>query len=774
MKRKNRNSSGNDQSQPPEAAAAAAAGGDSEDKPASNNNNNKGASPAKQKRLPPTYCPTDETDLIGDQQQISLLDPREPSGPDLIKSIGVRGKTTTFKFSANMIGGSKNGDHQLQQQQQAKKAAGQKKKNILSAGDGADEDLESNPKTRARGRRIRGIVYTLMGILLVLFLVVIALLSFTSLLGPENDDLCLNRDRPFQATGYRLFATKTAYTTALNYLSLVPLALTEQPQEPANAPLDTNPSANLNLPLNSNSNTQTNDNSQAPNYDRSSIVRPKFFSPNESLLTLHQKLVGPEFGCQARQLHFFGRHGVRMPSKSEIERLAKTFASVKERIDLILKQSVAHKNEEQEAAAVSTTQPPQTHDGLTRPPANISKSVCLDPLAAFSEWTMFANPEQGNVLTERGAQETMSLAKRFKEIYPNIFNEKESEITIGTTNKIRTAQTAVNFLRGLDLTLPDICPLDEFPTEQDANQASANAIESDRCYRELISKKTRPELSLHKRCKSIDSSIPFNYSDYTGWISESVSRKLKLTHENQLDHNQTRALYDLCKYEVAIKGNGSIWCSLFTEQQMKFFEYLADVDDFLGSAYGNINQYQAACALTKDLLMSYFKPYAGRRPTKRPALVARLYFTHSEVMQKLIAAAVDLSKDPAYSKSKIQGYLGSRNPPKERQWQTSLLTPFSANVAFTLYECPFRSSKDRADAAVPRNSQDVYVGTDYEYKVVTSLNEQPIELQGCEGYICDMFMFWGSRLAANKNCDLDEICPTVGSDIRSIDDADDD
>lgn len=741
----------------------------------------------KQPKQPKLYCPTDETDLIGDQQQVSLLDSRELNTQERVKS----GAKTTFTFAASMMIGANKNDQlrQQQQQHQAKKAAAPKKENIL-AGDGQDEDIEANSKTRARTGRLKWILITLMGLLLVLFLVVIALLSFTTLLSPEDEDLCLDRNQPFQPSSYRLFSTKTLYTTALNYLSLVPL--TEASLSPVITLAPTAASlvsispgaANANPNVNSNANLHTTSTNQAyNNYDRSSIYRPKFFSPNQTLESIHKKLTA--LNCQARQLHFYGRHAARLPSQDGLTRLASALESIKKRIDLTISQSAAAADSQRQpvittastttntasgASSSSSSSTPlrqQTSDGA--PAANGSRNACSDPLVQFSEWKMFADPKQGNLVTEMGALETSQMAARFKRLYPELFDNMTSEISIGTTSAIRTAQTAVNFLKhvdNLDYVALGICNLADFPSEDQANRDQAGTINNHHCYKSLIAAHKKPDLSFHDRCASVDDNkrIELDPSNFTGWISKSVSKRLKLTREqDQLNHMETKALHDLCKYETSLTGLGSIWCSLFTEQQMKIFEYMADVDDF-NSAYGSPLQAQSACALTKDL----FEHYLGIRTQKKPPRnKAQFYFTHSKVIQKLIAASINLSRDPAYyPSSKILDYLKASIVPKEREWQTSLLTPFSANIAFTLYDCPAEMRPEQMGREEATTTMPLFVkstinlgGAPSQLKVVASLNEQPIKLDGCDDYACDLdVLYIHSRLARDKHCNLDEIC----------------
>lgn len=595
------------------------------------------------------------------------------------------------------------------------------------------DDLEANDKTRAPTNfwhKSKWILLVLMSIALIFTALVFALYPTTL---SDNEDQCYSNNAPFQQARYNLFATKTLYTSALYYLGKVPLVPTLTSSVTFNSFGHANPSS--------------------MNYDKSSINVPKIFSSQETLDLLNRRLIDPNFGCKPKQLYFIGRHAARLPSSDTLEQINKTIEAIKARIDLSRYQ-IASSTQEQ----TPSTSPPTIVNSIENK-GNRSDVVCLDPIIQFKQWTGLANSDQGNLLITTGAQESVAIAQRFKKIYPEMFNGKLTNITFGTTREERTGQTAVTFMRqmdnldltnlGLDVCQPEISSVD------DSSDRSHSIVEGNECYQRVTEKLSLEKLRFHHQCKSYNiRSTPITYgfnlrnSTRSKYIAESVSKNLKLTkEEDMLTIEETKTVYDVCRYESALTRTPSIWCSLFTENDLKFYEYLSDIDDFFNSAYGHQDQYRSACPVTLDILKEFNSESRKTNPE------ARFYFTHSDVIQKLIAASIDLSKDPEYDPDKILENLKNRSVPKNRQWQTSLFTPFSANLAFTLYECQSSPVKSENHFYKEFNVK----GSNMF--VVASLNEQPIILDGCQENICDMTeLMLKSRIFSEKECNLEEIC----------------
>lgn len=559
-----------------------------------------------------------------------------------------------------------------------------------------------------------------MSLTLIITAVLVAILTINLL---DNEDTCF-QNIPFQQPSYRLYSTKTTYSTAFSYL---------------NPHLsDSNPVSSISLIKSS---------------DKNPIELPSIFSKSDSLKTIHDRLTTNQGdnsspNCKVRQFHYFGRHAARFPSSKNIDEINKLVSAVQNRIDLSKFSSLnnaSNNNNQNNASSANTT------------------NVCFNPLAPYKQWIPFALPNQGNLILDSGIEETNAIALRLKSIYPDLFNSSRTKIEIGTTEALRTAQTALVFLKQLDNFKLDFCSLDQFPTESISDQAKADEISSNECYKQFIKKFYKEKLAFHKKCEDLSKvEFPLIYHlnlkepNRTEFIANSVSKKLKLSKEDYLSSAEVDALYKICSYETALTGS-SIWCNLFSDSDLKFYEYINDVDDFFNQAYGHPDQFRSACPVTSEL-MKAFKTVKQQFDVNRQQTTpeAHFYFTHSEVIQKILAASVDLEQDPQYAPNVILEHLKAGTTPKIRQWRTSIFTPFSANLAFTLYECPIQTSNTNYNY----NNGEYTINVDQSpFKVVASLNEQPIKLDGCLDYVCDLNELMNdSRIDKERRCKLEDIC----------------
>uniref|UniRef100_A0A6G1SAM4 Multiple inositol polyphosphate phosphatase 1 n=1 Tax=Aceria tosichella TaxID=561515 RepID=A0A6G1SAM4_9ACAR len=594
---------------------------------------------------------------------------------------------------------------------------------------GADVDLESNGKTTKRFFSKAGCCVALLMAITIIATLVVFFCHSPKIL--DSEDRCLNQNGPSQ--NYKLFSTKTLYDTAVNYLNKFPTPT-----------------------LSVNSSQQQNNHQKHYHYDKSSVNIPKIFESKESLETIHRRLT-QERGCTLSQFHFIGRHAARTPDADDIKKINTLIANVKSRIDLSrirTEQAVDsdHKQTPSPTSSSSGVVVTETEHG--------SQEVCHDPLVQLSRWSEFTRPEYGDMVTEAGFHESEQLALRLKTIFPEVFNGSQANIRFGTTKKLRTAQTAVSFLKHMVNHSINQCKSEHFPAVDTRGKAKVDEIESNDCILELLKKHSLESLSFHKTCDDITKKgddytvVPLGLRNdtTTEFIARSVSERLQLTGQNMLTSEEARAIYDVCRYESAQLGETSIWCHLFKDTDLTFYEYMADVADFF-DVYGDSNQVKSTCRFTEGLFKSF--PSAKVQSNVDSKIQANFYFTHSAVIQKLIAASVDLSKDNAYNKRTVKDNLVARNVPSDRQWRSSLLSPFSANIAFTIYNCA--NSPLHEDTSGSGKPQEFTVSP---FHLVASLNEQPIILAGCKHYECDLVTLGvKSKLFRDREeCDYEDIC----------------
>lgn len=572
-----------------------------------------------------------------------------------------------------------------------------------------DDDDDINKKNGCL-KRIFIFIFILMGLTLLLTAIFYAILIFPTIL--DNDNQCFDYKYSFQHTNFKLFSTKTTYTTSYQQLNQ-------------------SSSSSLNL--------------------LSKLEIPNIFSRRNSLKQLHNNLINDN--CKVKQFHYIGRHAARFPSSKDIDQLNKLLLNIQNRIDLT-KYTPNNNNKPTTNITIIHEQQQQ------KAPA----SVCLNPLAEYKSWTSSMSIEQGNLITDYGMEETEAIASRFKEIYPDLFNGTLTDIDFGSTKELRTAQTALAFLKQFENFKLHFCDFNQFPHQHLSDISMAKILINNDCLRKFIDNYYKEKLDFHNKCENyheidypITHNLHLNEPNRTKSISISVSKKLKLNKDQYLTYDETMAIYKMCKYETALpdkttntRQQASIWCNLFSENDLKFFEYLDDIKYFF-EVYGHPDQARSSCPITTDLLKSFktieksiLNNNLGGGEQDFPLAEAKFYFTHSEVIQKLLATMIDLeSSDNSYLTKNILAHLEAGTAPNNRQWRTSLLSPFSANIAFIVYQCPSTTESELK----------------FENKLITTLNEQPILIDGCQDYTCSISgLIDDSRIFKERRCKLDEIC----------------
>lgn len=142
----------------------------------------------------------------------------------------------------------------------------------------------------------------------------------------------------------------------------------------------------------------------------------------------------------------------------------------------------------------------------------------------------------------------------------------------------------------------------------------------------------------------------------------------------------------------------SAWCSAFTPGQIFDLEYPEDLRKYYKSGYGRKSNDRLLCGVMKDMINHI-------ESDEQPNIVA--YFTHSSSILPLLNS-LNASKD--LEPLRADNY--NRMP--EKKWRLSEIAPAAGNIAVIKYKC--------------RESD----------KVKFFLNEQPIDLEGCDRGLCNL------------------------------------
>ncbi|KAJ4443224.1 hypothetical protein ANN_04892 [Periplaneta americana] len=150
-------------------------------------------------------------------------------------------------------------------------------------------------------------------------------------------------------------------------------------------------------------------------------------------------------------------------------------------------------------------------------------------------------------------------------------------------------------------------------------------------------------------------------------------------------------------------------------------EYKEDLKYYYTKGFGNDMNKDVGCPPAKDFLLRFSALESGEQ---QPAGV--FYFSHDTDLMLLFSSLGIGEDDVPITHS---NYEESRN----RQWRTSLLTPFAGNFAVVFFKCD----------------------GDEPYKVQFYLREKLLDMEGCDQGLCDWSYIKQKYSSITENCNLD-------------------
>lgn len=411
------------------------------------------------------------------------------------------------------------------------------------------------------------------------------------------------------------------------------------------------------------------------------------------LKDLHEKLL--QQNCKPLHFYLIMRHASRYPNKNTINLINTRIPEIIANINPV--------KQNQNAVNFNSSAP------------------------SFRSWKSPFKIQHDDLLTLSGFKEAEFIANQYKLLYPQFFNKSiTDDIQFNVTGELRTSQTASIFAR--QVSNSDYEKYCNFSYDSNPHNHVS-------CYDQF---QKDDALSFHKTCRekavnpveNLD--LVKSSAQVLKSMIESISSKLDLKKDKYLNVDDVFTIYELCTYEFGL-AKSSLWCDLFDDSQLKYLEYIADVDDFYAAygkhkatIYGNL--VKSSCAILDGI----HENLIGRRKNR-----ARLLFTHSEVIQRIVARLIDFSDDDSYSFNKIRQSLSDNNINENRKWRTSVISPFASNIAFIKYKC-----------------------NDDDQKIITSVQQYPLKVASCKTnqIDCDYDSIHG-RLQAEQ-CDLDDLCRT--------------
>ncbi|TDH68722.1 hypothetical protein CCR75_009773 [Bremia lactucae] len=387
--------------------------------------------------------------------------------------------------------------------------------------------------------------------------------------------------------------------------------------------------------------------------------------------------------CNPVQLNFVIRHGTRNPTMKDISRINNTHSRL-----------LAARNEKSPTWIESWN----------------------NPYPAETEaW-----------LADSGIRELIEMGHRLRaRLSPVPLNYASSNFVFDHTYKIRTKQSAeafaFGFFDGLQpvyyqsspigqdeiLRFYDNCPL--FKTQIDSNKSST-----------IEHSKYRNSEQMYKNLVKFQ--ILANFLNAT--------------------QNDMEAAYAGCAFDVAVQAVFDQWCSLFDSKMLLSMDYFQDLKHFYRKSHGHALSYEIATPLLQDIFRTM-----KTRVDKTSSVDGYFRFAHAETILPL-ASLLNVSYFDRHASDR-EGHFRADTPldlAQKRKFQSSKLTPFSANIGFVLYECDAQKDESQATSS---------------FKVKTLLNEREVIFRECNGQVLcpfdlleKIFYRWIYEFDFQENCKI--------------------
>lgn len=387
-------------------------------------------------------------------------------------------------------------------------------------------------------------------------------------------------------------------------------------------------------------------------------------------------------GCHPRLFYLIARHGTRYPNKKTIALLNEVLPPLQEDILAAVDDNKAH--------------------------------LCDQDIENLRSWKIDLNESLHYELTPSGQQEMEELASRFKTRIPSIFQRTfvpvPSMFDIKFSDTSRSRDSAFYFLKGL---VGEGIQLND-------------DMKDDRLLRAYKGcSRWQQEVNKNETVQAVINSF-INGSEMEGVI-EDVRYRLGL--ENNFTYDTLSLMYEMCRYEKAWdRLQISPWCAFFKKEQLQILEYAEDLKYYIEDGYGYPVTYEQLCLPVQDIV-DRFREAMKSESSTAPQIILR--FSHSGFLLKLFARlGLYNDSDPLRADNHASH--------TDRQWQTSLIDPFSANLALVLWSCP------------------------NDHQVSAFVNEHEILVPRCTTFPCPINSFLNAYAPVADHCDLDATCALPG------------
>ncbi|KAK6624155.1 hypothetical protein RUM44_011013 [Polyplax serrata] len=383
--------------------------------------------------------------------------------------------------------------------------------------------------------------------------------------------------------------------------------------------------------------------------------------------------------CEPVQLWILARHGTRYPGQKSIRELSQLQHL---KIEIL-----------------------RNHEELK------NGRLCYADLNSLKAWTFNVKMTDANLLTKQGRSDLYFMAKRLRTKYPSLFQQGYSPnlFKFRHTDSERTRQSARAFAEGLFESTQGI-----WIPPAVVNDTVIKPYENCTYWQKQV--KNNP---MNQREPEL-----FKLSQDMRTLVHNVSARLGFLYDLSIDTIET--MYDMCRYDKSWNVNErSPWCAAFTKSELITLEYLEDLEAYYDSGYGDNLNLRLGCTAIRDMLEG-FQHLEDENVQHAQEPIGKFYFSHASALLMTMARLGIASHG-------IPLRHDNFDEQRNREWKTSELSPFAANLAAVFFKC-----------------------TTGEYnKVMFYVNERNIAFDGCDVGLCSWSYIRSKFSDILQSCDLE-------------------
>ncbi|XP_003699822.2 multiple inositol polyphosphate phosphatase 1 [Megachile rotundata] len=335
--------------------------------------------------------------------------------------------------------------------------------------------------------------------------------------------------------------------------------------------------------------------------------------------------------------------------------------------------------------------------------------MCNKDLENLKRWKpdAYLVVERAEVLTPQGVEDMKLLARRLQSNFPQLLQTSMNNVTADNymfkTTDAR--DTMGSFMEGLF---------------GDRNAVDAEEVPVNDTL--LTPYKSCNEWDNEQNNISMEEVNKFDEGPQFQSLMMSVSRRLGFLYN--ISKETVLTMYDMCRYEKAWTVTKlSPWCAVFSKEELRVLEYREDLYYYYKAGYGREINAQLGCTLLQDMMNHFWKVEQDKNAMEPKGV---FYFSDIISLQNLLTT-LGINKD------QMKPTAFNYKDMAKRQWRTSFISPFAANLVAVFYKCD---------------------GNTQPNKVMFYLAEKLVMLDGCDVGLCDWEYFKQKFSPIINRCNL--------------------